>query len=175
MLPYAEVNMDFFDVIESRRSVRSYKSDPVEEEKLVKILEAARIAPTACNLQPFRVLVIRNPGREAQLRKIYDKVWFATAPLVLLVCALPGSAWSRRDGKNYADVDAAIAMDHIVLAARALGLGSCWIGAFDPKAAREILNLEPSWEPLAFTPIGYPSEMPEARPRKSEGDIVVRR
>jgi nitroreductase len=91
------------------------------------------------------------------------------------MCALPGSAWKRRDGKNYADIDATIAMEHIVLAATALGLGSCWIGAFDPVAAREILELEPGWEPLVFTPIGYPAESPNARPRKSPADLVIRR
>lgn len=167
--------MDFFEVIESRRSVRSYKSDPVEEEKLDLILKAGAAAPTACNYQPFRVLVIPTAGREAELRKIYDKAWFAAAPLVLLVCALPGSAWSRRDGKSYADVDATIAMDHMILAAAAQGLGSCWIANFDPSAARELLGLEPGWEPLALTPIGYPAEAPQARPRKGIGELALRR
>lgn len=167
--------MDFFEVIESRRSVRSYKNDPVEEEKLDLILKAGAAAPTACNYQPFRVLVIPTAGREAELRKIYDKAWFAAAPLVLLVCALPGSAWSRRDGKSYADVDATIAMDHMILAAAAQGLGSCWIANFDPSAARELLGLEPDWEPLALTPIGYPAEAPQARQRKGIGELTLRR
>jgi nitroreductase len=167
--------MDFFDCISSRRSVRAYDPRPVEEDKLEKVLEAARAAPTACDLQPFRIVVARAAGREAELRRIYSKDWFASAPIALLVCALPGSAWSRRDGKNYADVDAAIVMDHIVLAATALGLGTCWVGAFDPAAAREVLGLEPGWEPLAFTPLGYARESPAARPRKGLEELVVRR
>jgi nitroreductase len=167
--------MDFFEAVSLRRSIRAYKADPVEKEKLDKILEAADLAPTACNLQPFRVIAIETKGREAELKKIYDKDWLVTAPVVLLMCALPGSAWKRRDGKNYADIDATIAMEHLVLAATALGLGSCWIGAFDPVAAREILELESGWEPLAFTPIGYPAESPNARPRKSLADLVIRR
>jgi nitroreductase len=167
--------MDFLTVIEARRSVRAYKSDPVEEGKLDLILKAGAAAPTACNNQPFRVLVIPTAGREAELRKIYDKAWFVAAPIVLLVCALPGSAWSRRDGKNYADVDATIAMDHMILAAASLGLGSCWIANFDTAAARELLGLEQGWEPLALTPIGYPAETPQARPRKALSELVQRR
>jgi Nitroreductase len=166
--------MDFFECIESRRSVRAYKPDPVEEDKLEKLLDAAAHAPTACNKQPFRVLVIHTSGREAGLKRVYDKAWFVQAPLVLAVCSLPASAWSRRDGKNYADVDATIAMDHLILAARALGLGSCWIGAFDPTAAREVFHLQPGWEPLALTPIGYPAEEPGPRPRKGLDEIAIR-
>jgi nitroreductase len=166
--------MDFFDCIATRRSVRAYDSRPVEEEKLAKILGAAQAAPTACNLQPFRIVVVGTAGREAELKRIYGKDWSAAAPLALLVCSLPGVAWSRRDGKNYADVDAAIVMDHVILAASALGLGACWVGAFDPAAAKEILKLEPGWEPVAFTPIGYAKESPAARPRKALGDLVIR-
>jgi nitroreductase len=167
--------MDFFECIASRRSVRSYRPDPVEEGKLDRVLEAARLAPTACNNQPFRVIVARTSDRKAELKRIYPKDWFVAAPIVLLVCSVPGSAWSRKDGKGYADVDAAIAMDHIVLAATALGLGTCWIGAFDPKAAREVLGLEAGWEPVAFTPLGYASDYPEPRPRKALEELVLRR
>jgi nitroreductase len=167
--------MEFFESVETRRSIRGYKADPVEEEKVQAILEAGRRAPTACDNQPFRVVVVDTKGRAAELRKIYDKEWFATAPIVLLVCSVPGEAWSRRDGKNYADVDATIAMDHMILAAGALGLGSCWIAAFDPAAAREVLRLEAGWEPLAFTPIGYPAESPAQRPRKALEKLVARR
>jgi nitroreductase len=166
--------MEFFESVESRRSIRGYKQDLVEDEKLDAILEAGRLAPTACDYQPFRVLVIETKGREAELRRIYDKEWFVAAPIVLLVCAVPGEAWSRKDGKNYADVDAAIAMDHMILAAGALGLGSCWIAAFDPDAARDVLDLEAGWEPLAFTPIGYPKESPAPRPRKALEKLVAR-
>lgn len=166
--------MDFFEAISRRRSVRAYRPEPVEKEKLDRILEAAALAPTACDFQPFRLVVVETEGREAELRRIYDKDWFVGAPIVVAVCALPGSAWKRRDGKSYADVDATIAMDHLVLAATALGLGSCWVGAFDPTAARELLGLEPGWEPLAFTPLGYPAESPDARPRKAVSELVVR-
>jgi nitroreductase len=166
--------MDYFECIAARRSVRAYKSDPVEEEKLERLLEAARLAPTACDNQPFKILVVRTAGREAELKGIYAKPWFAAAPLILLACSVPGEAWSRRDGKSYADVDAAIVMDHLILAATALGLGTCWVGAFDPKAAREAFALEALWEPIAFTPLGYALEAPEPRKRKDLADLVVR-
>ncbi len=166
--------MDFFKCVESRRSIRAFRRDPIEADRLEAILEAGRLAPTACDYQPFRFVVIETKGREQELRKIYDKDWFVAAPVILLVCSLPGEAWSRKDGKNYADVDATIAMDHMILAASAFGLGSCWVGAFDPSAAREVLKLGAEWEPLAFAPIGYPMESPAPRPRKAMAELVLR-
>lgn len=165
--------MDFFEVIEKRYSVRGYKADEVEKEKLDKILEAARLAPTAVNYQPFKVFVIETKGREEELKKIYKKDWFVEAPLILGVCLVPEKAWVRRDGKGYGDVDAAIIMDHIILAATALGLGTCWIGAFDAQAAKEVLGLDDSLEPIAFTPVGYAVEREIKRARKPLEDIVV--
>lgn len=166
--------MDFFEVIESRRSVRAYEARPVEEEKLGAVLEAGRIAPTAHDNQPFRVLVVPTAGRKEELVRVYRQPWFSEAPLVLAVCAVATEAWVRRDGKSYADVDAAIVMDHLILAATALGLGTCWIGAFDAAAAREVLGLEQGWEPVALTPLGYARESPSPRPRKRLEDLVVR-
>jgi len=86
--------------------------------------------------------------------------------------AIPARAWKRRDGKNYAEVDATIAMDHLILAATNEGLGTCWIGAFDPLAAREILGLPEDAEPIAFTPLGYPADSPRAKKRKSLKELV---
>jgi len=166
--------MDLFEVISRRYSVRAYRSDSVEEEKLRRILEAARLAPTAANRQAFQILVIPTAGREKELGRIYGAAWFVQAPLVLGVCTLPGQAWTRKDGKNYADVDAAIVMDHIVLAATALGLGTCWVAAFDPVAAREVLGLPPEVEPVVFTPLGYPADAPRPKKRKDLSELVRR-
>jgi len=114
--------MDFFELIQSRYSVRAYKSHPVEEEKLQKILEAARLAPTAANRQPIRVIVIQTAEQKEGLRRIYSGGWFVDAPIVLCVCGVEAEGWVRsHDGKSYLDVDAAIVMDHIVLASTALG------------------------------------------------------
>ncbi len=164
--------MEFSELIKARYSVRAYKPDPVEEEKLQQVLEAARLAPTAANRQPFQLLVIHTAGREAELRRIYDRKWFVQAPLVLCVCGVPERGWVRMDGKPYVDVDVAIAMDHLILAATELGLGTCWIAAFDPAAAREVLGLPQGVEPIVFTPLGYPADRPGAKKRKSLAELV---
>lgn len=124
--------MDFLNLIQQRYSVRAYKSDTVENDKLQRVLDAARLAPTAANRQPFQLVVIHTAGRQAELKRLYPRDWFSQAPLLIGICALPATAWTRRDGKNYADVDATIAMDHLILAATELGLGTCWVAAFDP-------------------------------------------
>jgi nitroreductase len=165
--------MDFFKVIEQRYSVRSYKPDLLEPEKLQQILEAARLAPTAVNKQAFKIIVIQTAGKQAELRKIYSRDWFSEAPYILCVCSIPEKNWVRKDNKNYSDVDAAIVMDHIILAATALGLGTCWIGAFDAQAAREVLGLDNSLEPVAFTPLGYPEGAMANRVRKPLVDLVT--
>ena len=165
--------MEFLDLVKSRYSVRAYKNEPVEEEKLGKILEAARFAPTAVNYQPFKLIVIHTEGREEELKRIYQAEWFSEAPVIICVCCEPHNAWVRRDGKNFADVDATIVMDHIILAATSLGLGTCWIGAFDAEAAREILKIPEDVQPLVFTPIGYPADEMGEKKRKELSELVM--
>jgi nitroreductase len=164
--------MEFLELAKKRYSCRAYKSDPVEDAKLQQVLEAARVAPTACNLQPFQLIVIHTKGREAELRRIYSSSWFTQAPLVICACGIPSESWKRRDGKSYCDIDVTIALDHLILAAASLGLGTCWIGAFNPHAARQILGLPDSVEPIAFTPLGYPVDSPGRKSRKSLDEIV---
>jgi nitroreductase len=164
--------MGFAELIQKRYSVRAYRPDPVEEQALLQVLEAARLAPTAANRQPFQIIVIHTAGREAELRRIYNRDWFVQAPLVICACGVPAQNWVRRDGKNYNDVDVAIVMDHLILAAADLGLGTCWIGAFDPAAAREVLGLPDGAEPVAFTPLGYPADRPGPKERKPLSDLV---
>jgi nitroreductase len=135
----------------------------VEDEKLKQILEAARLAPTAANRQPFRIIVVHTAGREEELAQIYGQAWFVQAPIVICLCGVQDEAWIRRDDKGYVDVDVAIVMDHLVLAATDLGLGTCWIGAFDPDAAREVLGLPEGVEPIVFTPLGYPAGKPKSK------------
>lgn len=165
--------MNFQELIRARYSVRAYKPDPVEEDKLARILEAARLAPTAANRQAFRIIVLPTKGREADLRRVYGRDWFTQTPLVLAVCALPAEGWVRKaDGWNAAEVDATIAMAHIVLAASEEGLGTCWIAAFDPAAAREVLGLPADVIPSAFTPLGYPADSPAPKKRRPLGELV---
>ncbi len=167
--------MDFQALARARYSVRAYKPDPVGPDKLARVLEAARLAPTAANRQPFRVVVAETKGREAELRRIYGRDWFVRAPLVIAVCAVPAEAWVRRaDGWNSAELDAAIAMDHLILAAADEGLGTCWIAAFDPQAAREVLGLPEGIVPVAFTPLGTPDDAPSRKTRKPLAELVLR-
>lgn len=164
--------MQFSELIRTRYSIRGYKPDPVEQEKLEQVLEAARLAPTASNRQPFRLIVIPTAGREADLRRIYNREWFVHAPLAICACAIPEQGWARMDGKRYTDVDVAIAMDHLILAATELGLGTCWIAEFDPAAAREVLHLPQGVEPIVFTTLGYPAAEPRPKRRKPLSDLV---
>jgi nitroreductase len=149
--------MEVLEAIASRYSVRGYRSDPVPDDVLTQVLEAARQAPTAANRQPFRLIVVHTAGREEDLRRVYARPWFTQAPLVIAAIAVSGEAWRRSDDKPYDEVDATIALDHLILAATELGLGTCWVAAFDPAAAREVLGLPDGVEPVAFTPLGYPA------------------
>lgn len=165
--------MNFSELASGRYSVRSYKPDPIEDYQLQEVLEAARLAPTAANRQPFHLIVIHTKGREAELSRIYSRSWFVQAPIVICACGMPTKAWVRRDGKNYCDVDVAIVMDHLTLAAADLGLGTCWIGAFDPAAARAVLGLPDDVEPIAFTPLGHPNDLPGPKRRKALAEIIL--
>ena len=164
--------MSFIEIARKRYSARAYKSIPVEDEKLQKVLEAARLAPTACNLQPYRLSGISTKGRGEEFRRIYGARWVEQAAIVICICGIPSQSWVRRDGKNYCDVDVTIAMDHLILAAADLGLGTCWVGAFNPEAARSILGLPDDVEPIAFTPLGYPDDQPGYKRRKSIDELV---
>jgi nitroreductase len=166
--------VDLFQAIETRHSVRGYKPDPIDDETLARVLEAAQRAPTAANRQPFRIVVVRTQGRAEELARIYGRPWFTQAPLVLAMVAVPGEAWRRMDGKPYDEVDATIAMDHLILAATALGLGTCWVAAFDPAAAREVLGLPDDVEPIAFTPLGYPDKAAAVTGRRPLDELVKR-
>lgn len=165
--------MNFFELAEKRRSIRSYRPDPVEDSKLQKILEAARIAPTARNSQPFKILVIRTEGREEELKQIYNKDWFVAPPYILCVCSITDKCWLNCNKKSYGDVDAAIVMDHIILASAELGIGTCWIGAFDPAAAKRVLNIDDTMEPIVFTPLGYAKDTPAMKARKPLDELVI--
>ena len=165
--------MEFDDLIRARYSCRAYRPDPVDENTLRRVLEAAVLAPTAANRQPFQLIVVHTRGREDELKKVYGREWFVQAPLVICACGVAQQGWVRRfDDKNYTDVDVAIVMDHLTLAAANCGLGACWIAAFDPAATRRLLALPPGVEPVALTPLGYPADQPRAKERKSLIELV---
>jgi nitroreductase len=165
--------MEFQELIFNRYSVRHYKSDPIETEKLQKVLEAARMAPTAANRQPFQLIVIHTEDREEELKRIYHRDWFVQAPIIICAVGVPSKGWIRSDDKRrYLDVDVAIVMDHLILSATDLGLGTCWIAAFNSRAAREILRLPDRVEPLIFTPLGYPADTLTEKERKPLEELV---
>ncbi len=164
--------MDFYKAVRKRRSIRAYKSDLVEDDKLNRILNAALLAPSAANRQPVYFIVVKEDSTKKRLKDAYFQKWFFTAPIIICACALPDKAWKRGDGKPYVDVDVAIAMDHLILAASAEGLGTCWIAAFKPKVVKEVLNIPASIEPLILTPLGYPEIIPEPTYRKPVKEMV---
>jgi nitroreductase len=166
--------MDFQELIRRRYSVRAYRPDPVPEEALARILEAGRLAPTAANRQPFRIVVLHTAGRREALARVYSRQWFLQAPVVLCVCGVPGEAWVRQDGRSHLDIDAAIVMDHLILAATDEGLGTCWIANFDVAAAREAFAVRAGEVPLLLTTLGSPADQPKPRERRSLEELVRR-
>ena len=165
--------MEYSTLIATRYSVRDYRPDPVEDGKLQVVLEAARLAPTAANRQPFQLIVMRTQGREAEIARIYRRPWFVQAPLVIAVCAISSQAWVRESDRfNARLIDAAIVADHLILAAANLGLGTCWVAAFNVEAARSVLRLPDEAEPVIFTPLGYPADEPGPKTRKPLAELV---
>lgn len=164
--------MDFQELIRTRYSVRAYTSLPIDDSVLARILEAGRLAPTAANRQAFGIVVAATADRKDELGRVYRRTWFTQAPLVLAVCALPSKAWRHEDGTSMAMVDAAIVMDHLILAAANEGLGTCWIAHFNKAAAREAFALPEDVEPILLTPLGHPADSPRPKKRKPMEELV---
>ena len=166
--------MDFYAVVNARRSVREYSDRPVPDDALLRILDAARIAPSAANRQPWHWYVIRDPQLRRELFGTDRQAWVAAAPVIVVACSIPRDTWVRSlDNKCSPELDVAIAMDHLTLAATAEGLGSCWLCGFDPAHIRRVLALPPEQEPVAATPLGYAVGDPRPRVRKALNDILT--
>lgn len=149
--------MSILDIAKKRYSVRSYLEKEVERDKLVQILEAGRIAPSAVNYQPIHLLVITDQKEKEKVAEAYPRDWFKKAPVIIVACGDHSKSWKRNDGKDHCDIDVAIAIDHMTLAATDLGLGTCWVCAFDAKRCHEILELPENLEVVALLPLGYPT------------------
>ncbi len=170
--------MDFFDVISQRRSIRKYKDDPVPRDMIEQIMETARLAPSWHNNQCWRFIVVTDPeSKEAVHDAVSDenpcKKGLKQAPVAILACASPEDS-GRRDGKDYYLVDVGIALEHVCLAAKALGLGTCWIGVIDEKLLREKFGVPENFRVVAMTPLGYPDKDPSQRPRKDLSELAFR-
>ncbi|PWB49307.1 MAG: nitroreductase [Candidatus Methanoperedenaceae archaeon] len=166
--------MDVYKAIISRRSIRAYESRDVEEDKLERILESGRLSPSAGNRQERRFIVIRDAGtRKALSDAAKGQVFVAQAPVVIAACSVE-SEYVMSCGQLAYPIDTAIAVDHMTLQAVEEGLGTCWIGAFDEKRVKEILNIPDSVRVVALLPLGYPVAIPKPTARKSPGEIVMR-
>ena len=167
--------MKLLKLIQKRYSVRNYLPQPVEDEKLNYILECARLAPSACNLQPWFFYVVKDEKTKQAIIESYDRLWIKNAPVLLVVCKDSEASWKRADGKDSGDIDAAIVAEHICLAAAEQGLGTCWICNFKQEILSEALELPVHVEPIAIFPIGYidkkTSKLPEKK-RKTLSEIV---
>ena len=153
--------MDFMKLAAERYSVRQFSSEMVEQSKIDKILKAGHLAPTACNIQPQRILVINSAEGIAKIRRC--TVCHFNAPMAMLVCYDKNECWKREyDGKNSGDIDASIVTTHMMLEAYALGVGTTWVMHFIPEAVREEFAIPDHMEPVALLMMGYPSE--DAKP-----------
>lgn len=165
--------MDVKNAIERRFSVRKFKTISVEAEKLREILEAARLAPSAVNFQPWHFIVVQQPDNIKKIYEIYPREWIKSAPVVIIACSDPSKAWVRSsDGKNSADIDITIAVDHIMLQATELGLGTCWVCNFNVNKCSAIFEIPAPLEPMVLIPIGYPDMDPPLKRRKALEKIV---
>ncbi len=165
--------MALIDIINKRYSVRGYKDQPVEDEKLEKVLRAAQLAPTGVNKQAFKIYVIDTKKNLDKIRGIYRAKWLFEAPIILAVVSKKSDAWTRPwDGKNVNEIDATIIMDHMILEATDLGLGTCYIAGFHERPLIEFLELDEEYHPVLLTPLGYPDAKPYGTSRKSLDELV---
>lgn len=164
--------MDVLTAIQERRSIRNYESRPVEKEKLLKVLEAGRLAPSANNRQDWKFVVVQDPQTINQLVEACNGQSFVgQAPAFIAACATnPGSFMAC--GQLRSTVDVSIAMAYMILEACEQGLGTCWLGSFNPEKVKKLLNIPDSVEVVACTPLGYPAVRPKPKPRKSLDEIV---
>jgi len=158
--------MDLTEAIATRRSIRKFRAEEVAEEDLREILNAARLAPSANNLQPWKFVVVKNEKKRRLIAQAcFGQEFVGEAPVVIVACAI------SRGGciGNYMEswpIDVAISLTHLMLAAWGKGLGTCWIGAFDEERIKDICAIPPEVRVVAVTPLGYPMKLPQATPRR---------
>ena len=158
--------MDIFEVIRTRKSVRKYKPEPIPHEKLKMILEAAQLAPSAGNRQPWRFVVVHNADKKKEIAKVAKNQTFL-ADAAVIIAAVGDPEISER----WHDKDVMIAVEHMVLAATSLGYGTCWIGAFDENEVKKLLKIPKKLKLVVLLPMGVPDETPQTRPRKEVTEI----
>ena len=164
--------MDFLELVKSRYSCRAYKSLGVEREKLDYILECVRFAPSAVNKQPWRFHIVSEEEDKARLQQCYNRDWFKTAPMYVIATILHDEEWVRADGKHHGDIDIAIAVEHLCLAATEQGLATCWVCNFDAMLCKQLFGLPKNEEPAVVIPLGYAADDIKPKNRKTIEEIT---
>jgi len=166
--------MKILDVIQERKSIRRYKEDSLPEDVLHRILDSARLAPSGKNFQPWKFILVRDAKMKEKLAAVSrGQTFIAKAPIIVVACGFPERSYQRQG--NYMSswvIDVSIAVEHLMLQAQEEGLGTCWIGAFEEKDVKKLLDIPSEVKVLALTPLGYPDEVPKDRGRKPLSEIV---
>lgn len=168
--------MQVIDVIKGRRSIREYSNEEVSDDTVRMLIDAARWAPSAGNLQPWDFIIVRlNQQKKRLVKAAYNQQFIAEAPTVIVACANPirsSSRYGLRGSSLYCLLDTAFAVQNIILTAHSLGLGTCVIGAFDEKQVKKILNLPDDIRPVVIIPIGHPAQEPKPPIRRDLNEII---
>ena len=163
--------MTFFFLFKQRYSCRSYQNKRVEQEKLDYVMECVRLAPSAVNKQPWVFRIVENEDDKSKLHTCYSREWFQTAPMYIICSILHDEEWVRSDGKHHGDIDIAIAVEHLCLAATEQGLATCWVCNFDAAKCKQLFSIADNEEPAVLIPIGYAADEAREKKRKTISEI----
>ncbi len=164
--------MEFLELVKRRYSCRNYQSKPVEQGKLDYIMECVCLAPSAVNRQPWRFRIVSSEEGRKKLCQCYSREWFTTAPVIIIASILHDEEWVRSDGKHHGDIDIAIAVEHLCLAAAEQGVGTCWVCNFDAKLCKSLFALSDNEEAAVLIPLGYPADELREKNRKPISEII---
>ncbi len=164
--------MNFLELTKQRYSCRDYQPTSIEQEKLDYVMACVRLSPSACNKQPWRFRIISNEDDLQKVRQCYAREWMTTAPVCIIASILHDEEWVRADGKHHGDIDIAIAVEHLCLAAAEQGLGTCWVCNFDAALCKQLFALDANEEPAVLIPIGYPADEQKEKKRKTMAEIT---
>jgi nitroreductase len=167
--------MNFLDLVKQRYSCRSYQNKSVEQEKLDYVMDCARLAPSAVNKQPWLLRIVSDDASKAKLQECYDRDWFKTAPMYIICSILHDEEWIRYDGKHHGNIDIAIAVEHLCLAATEQGLATCWVCNFNIEKCKKNFDIHADEDPTVIIPIGYAADQPTEKKRKPISEIIFNR
>ena len=164
--------MNLLELIKERYSCRNYQTRSVEKEKLDYIMECVRFAPSAVNRQPWLFHIVKNENEKVNLQQCYNRDWIKTAPMYIIASILHDEEWIRSDGKHHGNIDIAIAVEHICLAATEQGLATCWVCNFDAARCKDLFRMPENEEPAVIIPLGYAADEMKPKNRKEIDEII---